>query len=210
MWCIWVVVDWVMVHLIVGGHGAGALSNSGLGLRQDAMHLSDSWLGHSAFDHRRWWCRVIVDWVTGSVSCIMGHSGQHWVWQDWECVGSQAGYGAFGHSGLNHSVHGYVYTCRVIVSWCQLIQDRRHLLTGSCITFFIQFVWSLHWLLIMILTLVACCLEEAMLHPTPSSFSCNGCYWVFWELHHKCHNVKNKTPSENLLHLKVQSHPQMP
>ena len=64
--------------------------------------------------------------------------------------------------------------------------------------------------LIMILTLVACCLEEAMLHPASSSFSCNGCYRVFWELHHKCHNVKNKTPSENLLHLKVQSYPQMP
>ena len=49
-----------------------------------------------------------------------------------------------------------------------------------------------------------------MLHPASSSFSCNGCYRVFWELHHKCHNVKNKTPSENLLHLKVQSYPQMP
>ena len=43
------VVDWVTVHLIVGGHGAGALSNSGLGLRQDAMHLGDSSLGHNAF-----------------------------------------------------------------------------------------------------------------------------------------------------------------
>ena len=122
MQCIWVIVHWV------------------------TMHLGDSSLGHSAFGHRQWWCRVIVDWVTGSVWCIMDHSGQHWVWQDWECIGSQAGYGAFGHSGLNHSAHGYVYTFRVIVSWCQLIQARRYLLTGSCIIFFLQFVWSLHWL----------------------------------------------------------------